>query len=583
MEVGLRVTDAPEESCFSDLVSGDNVLAIPLFQRAYRWTQKHLGLLIEDIDAIRDDIASSVFLGVIVSYSRGTAPGRPVTWEIVDGQQRITTLYLLLMAAVEVAARKNEGEWAADVSGTYLLVRPLASNPVNTKLIPSYADRAQFASLWTRIADLPSLKAQTTFSYNLPRPPHASGPSSGAMTAQYDRLRRILNGVFEDGGRPALERFVKIVAHHLSVVSISLRDPAVAPKIFERLNARAEPVTVADLVRNEIFARSGDDAIQAQHVFTTYWEPFIQRFKESGTDFEKFLFPYGLTLNPNVRKADLFGQLRSGWASSSSPQEIIEDLDRYRATFLAIEAGRRADDLPDLINKGLNRLHRVGRPSSTYVFIFQVVEAFRSGALSEPNVCSILDALESFLFRRAVMGIEPTGLHAAFKGLWAEVNAAPAGVAKDGALVRQLVSKKPTILWPTDVQFKTAIQQNDLYHRKVRAYALKEREIAVEGESPTDTFCIEHVAPQTPTEHWRDAIPESYEQIVQTWGNLIPLTDAMNPAVGQKPFKQKREEFKNSIFATAREVAQKYDVWTAKVIQDRNTEIGGWATSRWSY
>ncbi|MEO6580109.1 MAG: DUF262 domain-containing protein, partial [Sphingomicrobium sp.] len=129
MEVGLRVTDAPEESCFSDLVSGDNVLAIPLFQRAYRWTQKHLGLLLEDIDAIRDDIASSVFLGVIVSYSRGTAPGRPVTWEIVDGQQRITTLYLLLMAAVEVAARKSEGEWAADVCGTYLLVRPLASNP----------------------------------------------------------------------------------------------------------------------------------------------------------------------------------------------------------------------------------------------------------------------------------------------------------------------------------------------------------------------------------------------------------------------------------------------------------------------
>lgn len=583
MEVGLRVTDAPEESCFSDLVSGDNVLAIPLFQRAYRWTQKHLGLLLEDIDAIRDDIASSVFLGVIVSYSRGTAPGRPVTWEIVDGQQRITTLYLLLMAAVEIAARKNEGEWAADVCGTYLLVRPLASNPVNTKLIPSYADRAQFASLWTRVADLPSLKAQTSFSYNLPRPPHATGPSSGQMTAQYERLRRTLNGVFDDGGKAALERFVKIVAHHMSVVSISLRDPAVAPKIFERLNARAEPVTVADLVRNEIFARSGDDAIQAQHVFTTYWEPFIQRFKENGTDFEKFLFPYGLTLNSNVRKADLFGQLRSGWATSSSPQDIIEDLDRYRPTFLAVDAGRSAADLPHAVNDHLHRLHRVGRPSSIYVFVFQVVEAFKADSLNEASVCSILEALESFLFRRAVMGIEPTGLHAVFKGLWSEIEAAPGNVPRDGQLVRQLVSRKPTILWPTDTQFKTAIQQNDLYHRKVRVYALKEREIAVEGESPADTFCVEHVAPQTPTDAWREVIPDGYDQLIQTWGNLIPLTDEMNPAVGQKPFKKKREEFKNSIFATAREVAQKYEEWTADVIHQRNDEIASWAISRWSY
>lgn len=346
MDVTLKVTDAPEESSFADLVSGDNVLSIPLFQRPYRWNQKHLGPLLEDIESIRDEIANSVFLGVIVSYSRGTGPGRPVTWEVVDGQQRITTLYLSVMAAAEVVARKGDAKWAADVIGSYLLVRPLASNPVNTKLVPSYADRSQFAAIWTRIADIPQLRAIPAFLYNAPMPPPASGATEGEMSAQYVRLRREMTKIFEEHGQEELERLVEIIARRLSFVSISLRDPAVAPKIFERLNARAEPVTIADLVRNEIFSRSGENAVQAQHVFNTYWEPFVATFKAAGTDLEKFLFPYGLLLNPNVRKADLFPQLRLRWGQLGEPKEIIADLDRFRPTFLAIEGACRTDGFP---------------------------------------------------------------------------------------------------------------------------------------------------------------------------------------------------------------------------------------------
>ena len=114
MDVHLRVTDTPDESSFADLVSGDNVLSIPLFQRPYRWNNRHLMPLLDDIQAVRDEVSNSAFLGVIVSYSRGTGPGRPVTWEIVDGQQRVTTLYLSVMVAAEVAARRENIEWAAD-------------------------------------------------------------------------------------------------------------------------------------------------------------------------------------------------------------------------------------------------------------------------------------------------------------------------------------------------------------------------------------------------------------------------------------------------------------------------------------
>lgn len=581
MDVSLKVTDAPEESCFADLVAGDNVLSIPLFQRPYRWNNKHLIPLLEDVDAIRDETADSVFLGVIVSYSRGTGPGRPVTWEVVDGQQRITTLYLCLMAAVEVAARNSHSEFAAAVVGTYLLVRPLANNPVNTKLIPSYADRAQFSSLWTRLSDIAELKALSSFTYNVPMPPSASGSAEGEMINQYARLRRVLSRIYEDGGIEHLEQYVEIVARTLSFVSISLRDPSVAPKIFERLNARAEPVTIADLVRNEIFSRSGDDAIQAQHVFNTYWEPFVQKFKTANTDLAKFLFPYGLIENPNVRKADLFPELRKRWARLGHPQDIIAELEKFRPSFLSLESGIPDERLSNQVNLCLNRIHRAGRPSSVYAFVMNLVDALVRGDIEESTTVEIMATIESFLFRRAMSGIEPTGLHAAFKGLWNEAGRSSERLSAE--LVKRLILAKPTITWPTDSEFASAILVQKLYQRKIAPFALREHELSLVGETPDEKFVVEHIAPQTPTDHWKAVLGEDYDVLVHTWGNLIPLSETMNPSVGQKPFSAKREVFAGSKFAHAREVAAFHGEWDASKIRERNAAIAAWALKRWPY
>lgn len=278
MDVALKVTDQPLESSFFDMVSGDNVLSIPLFQRAYRWSQRNLDWLLTDVADIRNEITKSCFLGVVVSVSRGASPGRPIPWEIVDGQQRLSTLYLLLLAATEIGARNGASPWAAGVIGTYLLVRPLADNPVNTKLVPSFADRDQFKRIWDGIAEIESLASELSIVANPPRPPAPSGPETGAMLSQYKYMRRRLSEIHSEFGQDALENVVEILAQRLSVVSITLRDPLVAPKIFERLNNRAELVTVADLVRNEVFARVSSDPAQAVHVFTNYWEPFNARF-----------------------------------------------------------------------------------------------------------------------------------------------------------------------------------------------------------------------------------------------------------------------------------------------------------------
>lgn len=406
------------------------------------------------------------------------------------------------------------------------------------------------------------------------------------MKNQYARIRTDLSRVLKAGGLPTLDQRINIIATRLSVVLISLRDPAVAPKIFERLNYGAEPITVADLVRNEVFARSGDDPMTAHHLFSTRWEPFVSRFKDKNGDLDRFLFPYGLISNPNTKKADLFPALRKIWEEFADPGKIIDDLEQYQDAYLALADGKQyAAVSSPAVRARIDRIYRAGRPSSIYPFVLQLLLGFEKETISEATACAALDAIESFLFRRSVAGIEPTGLHAVFKGLWQELTTGFEGPLDEALSVerfRHAVCSKATIAWPSDDEFQAAIISGELYRRKIVNYAIREFEVSLKGESPSDGHQVEHVAPQTPTAAWELAIPKDYAKVVHTWGNLLPLTPSMNPSTGQGAFEAKKKAYANSIFASAREVAQ-VGTWDAQAIRARSGRIANWALERWPY
>ena len=238
-------------------------------------------------------------------------------------------------------------------------------------------------------------------------------------------------------------------------------------------------------------------------------------------------------------------------------------------------------------DQALNRIFRSGRPSSIYPFLLRALRAFEEGFLSESAACLLLDTVESFLFRRAVLGIEPTGLHAAFKGLWQELTDDYDGSGLvDGYVspkaIKEVLSKKATVKWPSDPEFKFACETGELYRRKIAKFAIREYEHALKGESPKDDHQIEHIAPQTPTAEWKSSIGDRYDELVHTWGNLIPLTPTMNPSGGNSSFEKKRLGYKDSIFASAREVGE-FSEWSADSIISRSKQIAAWALTRWPY
>ena len=117
----------------------------------------------------------------------------------------------------------------------------------------------------------------------------------------------------------------------------------------------------------------------------------------------------------------------------------------------------------------------------------------------------------------------------------------------------------------------------------MRKFALLEYERSVKGESPADDFEIEHILPQTPSVHWEAVFGDQYKELVNTWANLIPITRSMNPTVGQQDFASKTNAYKDSIFATTRDVGQTWLEWTPEAVRSRSAALQKWALGRWPY
>lgn len=189
-------------------------------------------------------------------------------------------------------------------------------------------------------------------------------------------------------------------------------------------------------------------------------------------------------------------------------------------------------------------------------------------------------ARTAFLVRRAICGIESTGLHAVFKKLWKAAGGDPAKVRAS------IVSK--TVVFPDDETFEAAIRTGDLYHRKVCAHMIEEYERRYTTGDVLSTFppiTVDHVMPQTLKGAWTGVFtPQEHAQLLHTWGNLVPLSSEANSTKGTSSWHTARERLGNeTVFSTTKHVFDAYPEWTRESIESRTEDIVEWALERWPY
>jgi hypothetical protein len=456
-------------------------------------------------------------------------------YEVIDGQQRITTIYLYLSAGIRVLADAGSLDEAAAFFQKYLAIGRKVKAESNFKLHPCKEDRRQI----NKVIDDLLKNSDLAVRIGSFRPDKLSdtGWSSGTLSKNYDAAKNFFKHHARAFGVEQVSTILNAMLERMSVVQIDVLDPTNGPKIFDSLNSRQEPMTVGDLVRNEIFSRVADlGPEKIEYVDTHSWQPFYAKFKigETRSIFESYFFPYGLIQNPNLNKSEVYGYLRKEWEKYDEPAEIIDRLGEFQDSFLDLMTGSNVQDLPKDGAKAVRKFHDFGFPASALPFLMQLTKGMADGSVSIETGVSVLATVEAFLVRRALCGIEPTGLHAVFRRLWVDTVDNLSASA-----VRDKIREKATVTWPDDEMVARFVKSRALYGSAIATYVILQYDEGLGGDVPANIPWIEHVLPQSPDSSWDSSFDNQQRtKMTHLWANLLPLTSKMNVELRNRAYQK---------------------------------------------
>ena len=549
------------ETTFRTLLNGRMQYRVPLFQRPYAWQRKHREQLWADVLELYEmrrngNEAAQHFLGSIVTAPENLAPERPATFTLIDGQQRMTTLSVLL-AALRDHVRVGNVEEADRIDALYLRNQyPVVPLDV-FKVLPTQDDREEFAALMNGAA--------------------ATGTSSGLRQTYRYFVQRLQDGDSE-GEQLDLSTLEHTVLLGLSVVSITLGPQDNAYRVFESLNAKGLQLRQIDLIRNLFMMKLG--AEQMEDAYGSLWLPMQEELDDG---FEAFAHDYYVKDGTYVRTDATYGAARSR-LENKNPAEVLaalEDMKWFADRWLRIWWPDEKEANPE-VRAALQSLNRFGT-DTPYPFLLNVYEAVeRTGTATAAQLAAIAGLIESFLVRRMFLNVPTNQLNRLFIRLWSQVPH-----EEDVSSETRSALGEPSRRWPTDAQFREAFPGYPLYtdsrpdQRRLVLDRLEEsyghHEVVVLEE-----LQVEHVMPQTLTDEWRAMLGEDADAMHRRWlhtpGNLT-LT-GYNPELSNSPWPEKREFYAASNVSMTRELAE-IDIFNEEAIASRGRALAERAVAIW--
>ncbi|WRG11625.1 DUF262 and DUF1524 domain-containing protein [Helicobacter pylori] len=529
----------------------NNQFVIPIYQRLYSWKKEQCEQLWDDIIKIGgNDKMNGHFIGSILYVLDGnTHSNNPLL--IIDGQQRLTTITLLL-----IALRNRSSDEVKRKEIESYLINSNKDGDKKFRLILSESDKDTLLSLIDenkRKPSEPSVKIVENFKL-----------FEEWIRKNTDKLETIFKG---------LEK--------LMIVWIALKKGKDDPQlIFESMNSTGKDLTQADLIRNYILM--GLEPEKQEIFYKKYWRAMEEDFKQNETLFNQFVRHY-LTIKtreiPNINKVyEAFKRYQQEWGIET--EALLQDLQKYCGYFCQIVFKKEADK--DL-NKALSFLVDL-EMDVIYPLLLELYSDYSDGVLSKQDFIPIIALIESYICRRAVCGLGTNSLNKVFPFVTKKIN-------KDQYLESikvhfgYLTEKQR---FPNNDEFKEHFITIDFYNFQKREYFLERLENFERKERVyAHEYTTEHIMPQTLTEEWERDLGENFQAIhdkyLHTIGNLT-LT-GYNKEYNNKPFKEKRDMekgFKQSPLRLNQSLKD-LEVFGEKEIEKRANDLADWALKIWTY
>lgn len=561
------------ETTLNKLLNTSRQFIVPIFQRNYSWQKSQYEQLWFDIlRASKFKEKQNHFIGSIVYIDMGTPAGRPQQLLLIDGQQRLTTISILLCAIkdyvqkfnletklINLAKIKNQFLYNSDEidEDRYKLLLNVQDKETYIKLIDN--------TIFT--VNKPATNIIKCYEFFYER--------IEDFIKQYGQIDEIYAGIFK-----------------LSLVSISLDKDSDNPQmIFESMNSTGKDLSQTDLLRNYLLMDLTPE--KQTRLYKTYWKSMEELFgediyKNDVNKFDYFIRDF-LTLKSDTgyicKINNVYENFKRYYLDNNCEKFVVlKDLFTYAKYYACIDLLQEKDDELKLYWQEFKKLDS----HVVYPFLLKLYDDYSCQILIKEDFKKILQVVISYLWRRAICEIPTNSLSKTFATLYQAVD-------KDdyvNSVIKAFVFKSSYKRFPSDYEVREKLQTKDIYHFRLRKYLLEALENYYHKEPidlNTANYTIEHIMPQN-IEHnlsWQQMLGENWQEVhslyLHTLGNLT--ITGYNAEMSNKSFVEKvngESGFKHSHLKLSESIAQ-CDVWNKKAIQRRTNILTDIILKIWKY
>ena len=561
------------ETTLNKLLNTSRQFIVPIFQRNYSWQKSQYEQLWFDIlRASKFKEKQNHFIGSIVYIDMGTPAGRPQQLLLIDGQQRLTTISILLCAIkdyvqkfnletklINLAKIKNQFLYNSDeiYEDRYKLLLNVQDKETYIKLIDN--------TIFT--VNKPATNIIKCYEFFYER--------IEDFIKQHGQIDEIYAGIFK-----------------LSLVSISLDKDSDNPQmIFESMNSTGKDLSETDLLRNYLLMDLTPE--KQTRLYKTYWKPMEELFgediyKNDVNKFDYFIRDF-LTLKSDTgyicKINNVYENFKRYYLDNNCEKfAVLKDLFTYAKYYACIDLLQENDDELKLYWQEFKKLDS----HVVYPFLLKLYDDYSCQILIKEDFKKILQVVISYLWRRAICEIPTNSLSKTFATLYQAVD------KEDyvNSVIKAFVFKSSYKRFPSDYEVREKLQTKDIYHFRLRKYLLEALENYYHKEPidlNTANYTIEHIMPQN-IEHnlsWQQMLGEDWQEVhslyLHTLGNLT--ITGYNAEMSNKSFWEKvngESGFKHSHLKLNESIAQ-CDVWNKKAIQRRTNILTDIILKIWKY
>lgn len=561
------------ETTLNKLLNTSRQFIVPIFQRNYSWQKSQYEQLWFDIlRASKFKEKQNHFIGSIVYIDMGTPAGRPQQLLLIDGQQRLTTISILLCAIkdyvqkfnletklINLAKIKNQFLYNSDEidEDRYKLLLNVQDKETYIKLIDN--------TIFT--VNKPATNIIKCYEFFYER--------IEDFIKQHGQIDEIYAGIFK-----------------LSLVSISLDKDSDNPQmIFESMNSTGKDLSQTDLLRNYLLMDLTPE--KQTRLYKTYWKPMEELFgediyKNDVNKFDYFIRDF-LTLKSDTgyicKINNVYENFKRYYLDNNCEKfAVLKDLFTYAKYYACIDLLQENDDELKLYWQEFKKLDS----HVVYPFLLKLYDDYSCQILIKEDFKKILQVVISYLWRRAICEIPTNSLSKTFATLYQAVD------KEDyvNSVIKAFVFKSSYKRFPSDYEVREKLQTKDIYHFRLRKYLLEALENYYHKEPidlNTANYTIEHIMPQN-IEHnlsWQQMLGENWQEVhslyLHTLGNLT--ITGYNAEMSNKSFVEKvngESGFKHSHLKLNESIVQ-CDVWNKKAIQRRTNILTDIILKIWKY